>query len=66
MRCPQCKNKVLQKSAGVTRLRTQGPIEFGADGVCRTKCWWCKAEIELPLELGGIEVDEERFVIRKR
>lgn len=66
MRCPHCRNKVLQKSGSKTRLRADGPVEFHEDGTCRTRCWWCKGEIELPLELSEeAEVGEERFVIRR-
>lgn len=66
MRCPHCNNKVLQKSGSITKLRTDGPVEFRDDGTCRTKCFWCKAQVELPLELAaGVDVGEERFVIRK-
>lgn len=67
MRCPHCKNKVLQKAGDSTRLRTHGPVEFGADGVCHTKCHWCRRPIELPLELKpGVEVEAERFYVRGR
>lgn len=51
MKCPHCKNRVLQKSETQTRLRTDGPITFGLDGKARARCYWCKAEIELPMQL---------------
>lgn len=66
MRCPSCKNKVLQKSGDTTRLRTHGPLEFTDNGVCKTKCYWCKSELELPVQIQeGVAVPEERFVLSK-
>src|SRR4030042_939728 len=51
LRCRQCKNHLLQKSGGRTRVRTQGPLVFDADGVCRTKCYWCGAPVAVPIEI---------------
>jgi len=45
-------------------VRTQGPLVFGADGICRAKCYWCGKPVEVPLELSEcVEVPEERFVL---
>jgi len=65
MRCPNCNNKVLQKSGGKTRLRTQGQIVFDEDGTCHTQCYWCKSPVEVPLELGDVVVEDERFYLKK-
>lgn len=63
MRCPNCKNHVLQKSGKRTRLRTQGPITF-ENGVCKALCYWCKAPIEIPIEISdGTPIASERFVL---
>jgi len=65
MRCKQCKNKVLQKSGDMTRVRTHGPVIF-QDGLCKSKCYWCKSEVVLPLQIeDGTEIPAERFVLRK-
>ena len=60
MRCPQCSNKLLQKSGDDTKLRTQGQILFTKEGQCLAKCYWCKTEVRLPVAL-----QSERFLLRK-
>jgi len=66
MRCPNCKNKVLQKSGKVTRLRTEGAHEFDENGVCHAKCYWCKSAIEVPIRVSkDAELTRETFVLRK-
>lgn len=65
MRCPHCKNRLLQKSGSRTRVRTQGPLVFDQDGVCRAQCFWCGEAVEIPLELRkGVSVDSERFLLK--
>lgn len=67
MRCPACKNKLLQKSGSTTRLRIQGAVEFDSQGVARAQCYWCKAAVEVPIDLRKAEsVDEENFTISVR
>jgi len=61
MRCPKCKNHVLQKSETRIRLRTKGAIIF-EDGVCKSQCYWCREPIEIPVELIP---SKERFVITR-
>ena len=64
MRCPKCKNRLLQKSGKQTRLRIEGPVVFDGNGVCHTKCYWCGALVEVPLELAkSVQVASERFTI---
>lgn len=66
MRCPNCNNRVLQKSGNDTRVRTEGPITFDASGTARAKCYWCKSMVELPIEMKkSVEVHEPGLVIRK-
>lgn len=66
MRCPSCKNKLLQKSGSRTRLRTEGVHEWDDDGTCRAKCYWCKAMVEVPIQIrDGVEVPAESFILRK-
>ena len=66
MRCPQCKNKVLQKSEAGVKLRTKGAIQFGPDGKCMAQCYWCSTPVEVPVQLTkAIESEPERFVLRK-
>lgn len=54
MRCPKCKNKLVQKSKddelGYT-VRVNSAIEIGADGVAKGKCHFCKTMVSLPLAL---------------
>lgn len=65
MRCPHCKNHLIQKSGDATKVRVQGPLQFGGNSVCKGRCYWCKQEVEIPLELKKAEeaVDEESFTI---
>jgi hypothetical protein len=57
---------VLQKSGSQTTLRPGDKVIFGDNGVCRTKCHYCKTRIELPLEIRqGTDIPTERFIIRK-
>jgi hypothetical protein len=64
MRCPHCDNHVLQKSGDKIRLRTQGQIIFDEGGKCRTRCFWCKSAIEIPLEIQeGVPISAERFFL---
>jgi uncharacterized protein YodC (DUF2158 family) len=64
VRCPHCKNKVIQKVGDVTRIRTGGPVEIAADGRCTTLCHWCRAPIEIPLQVKqDTLVPAERYVI---
>ena len=66
MRCPKCKNHILQKSGSRTRLRTKGPIVF-EDGVCKTQCYWCGGSIEIPVEIrDGTQIDTEHFYVRAK
>ena len=64
MKCPTCRNNVIQKgeSDPVLRFRIEEKSLCRAqDGTIRAKCFWCKSEIILPLELES----PERFVIRE-
>lgn len=67
MRCPNCKNRVLQKSGSQTRVRTQGPITFLPDGRCIAQCFWCKALVEIPLEIKkGTPIVAEQFILPRK
>jgi hypothetical protein len=37
---------------------------FGADGICRARCFHCKATVELPIELSKSIETDERLVVR--
>jgi len=67
MRCPECKQKILQKSGDRVRLRAHGPVEFHKSGTCHTKCHWCKAEVVIPLAIQDSEqIPNERFVLKEQ
>jgi hypothetical protein len=67
MRCPQCKNKVLQKSESGTKLRTKGAITFKADGTCEAQCYWCNTPVSIPVKLTEPVPDQPvLFVLGKR
>jgi len=64
MRCPRCKNKLLQKSGTRIRVRTKGPLVFTEDGACSAQCYWCNEPVMVPIELRkSVDLDGERFVI---
>lgn len=73
LRCPHCRNSLVQKSEeGTTRVRASGAIEVDGSGRCTAQCYWCKAEVELPLQLRKAEgesegelAEGERFVLRE-
>lgn len=50
MKCPHCREKLLQKSGSQTRVRTDGPVIFDGER-CQSRCYWCKADVTLPLQL---------------
>lgn len=63
MKCPNCKNAVVQKSEDSYRIRLDGPMEVSSDGNVSAKCHWCKKKVDLPLELKKSFI-EERFFIK--
>ena len=65
IRCPNCQNKVLQKSEDKIRLRTHGAVTF-AEGSCSLRCYFCKTSVELPLDLVKSTSAPERLVIRAK
>jgi hypothetical protein len=67
MRCPHCREKLLQKSGTQTKLRAGGPVVFDDEG-CSVRCFWCKSDVRLPVRLSWPEQDKSRdsFVVRVR
>ncbi len=61
MKCPRCKNTLLQKSGADTRVRTKGPIVFDRNGACTAQCYWCGERVNIPIELRKAA---ERFILR--
>lgn len=60
MKCPRCKNSILQKGETVTRVRIKHPLLVSKSGVCTAKCFWCGERIVLPFEMRKAE----KFVLR--
>ncbi len=67
MRCPQCANKVLQKSeGGDVKLRAKGALTFTSDGLLKAQCYWCNTDITIKATLAkSLEHPAERFVLVK-
>jgi len=63
VRCPHCRNKLLQKSGTSTRLRIRGVVEFNEVGLGKAECYWCHQLVDLPVELKRAATDEEKFTI---
>jgi hypothetical protein len=67
VRCSYCANKLLQKSGSTTKLRITGAVEVDSlSGKATAHCFWCKAQVEIPIELKKAAEDEERFTIPAR
>lgn len=65
MRCPQCKNKLVQRAGDVVRVRVKGILEIHPDGTCRAKCFWCNSDVAVPLALlpGQAATEGEKFTM---
>lgn len=64
MKCPHCKNNLIQKSETGVKVRLDGPVEIDDTNNAIAKCHWCKKRVEIPLELKKSFVDE-RFVVER-
>jgi len=64
VRCPHCHNKLVQRQGDTVRIRArtvEGPLLIKSDGF-HVQCYWCKAEVVIPMTL-GLEVPAERFFL---
>jgi hypothetical protein len=64
MRCPHCKNKLIQRQGDTIRIRArtvEGPLLIKSDGF-HGQCFWCKADVVIPMSL-GVDVPAERFFL---
>ena len=67
MKCPKCKNSLLQKTAGGdTKVRLKGRIVLAKAGGCDAQCFWCGEAVHVPLELRKADPPKtrERFILR--
>lgn len=64
MKCPNCRNQIIQRSDNGFKLRVKGKIEWIGD-VCKSQCYWCgeSIRINLPIDLQKALMNE-RFYIR--
>jgi len=52
MKCPHCRNRLVQKSMdGMVRIRTQ-ILVFDAQGAASVVCKSCRAEVPIDVTLG--------------
>jgi hypothetical protein len=68
VRCPNCKNRLLGKSAetGEMRVRITGYMAIDeTDGLLKAQCHFCKAEVKVPLELSKAALPKPRLIVRK-
>lgn len=64
MRCTKCKDKVLQKSDTGTKVRIKGAITV-QNGLVKSQCYWCDADVEFPVSALEAPTSGERFVLTK-
>lgn len=63
MRCPKCSSALIQKAGGGVKVRIEGPLSVNQESASG-RCYWCKAEVDLPLRLiENFSVPEPRLVI---
>ena len=63
MKCPRCQNNVIQRADDGIQLRfrvMEKSLRRADDGTFRANCYWCKAEVILPLSLDS---SEEKFLL---
>ena len=63
MKCPHCRNNLIQKSSSGVKVRLDGPIEIDEHNIALAKCHWCHKKVEIPLELKKSYV-QERYIIQ--
>jgi hypothetical protein len=67
MRCPGCKNKVIQRSGREVKIRTKGKHVIDEDNRYWAQCFWCGHDIELPLQIKeGTPIPSESFYLKGR
>lgn len=65
MRCPNCRNKVIQRSGREVKIRTKGKHVIDENSRYWAQCFWCGEDIELPLEIReGTPIPSESFYLR--
>jgi len=66
MKCPNCKNKIVQKVDGTIRLRIKGKIEFKGER-CLSSCFWCGSPVDFYFPLGDMSnLEGYRFVVKEQ
>jgi DNA-directed RNA polymerase subunit RPC12/RpoP len=63
IRCPHCRQKLVQKSEECIRVRIKGAITIGEDGLARAECYWCSKAVAVPLELSKSAMPPPRLVV---
>lgn len=67
IRCPNCNQHVLQKSAEGIRFRLKGQIRSDDEGL-HAKCYWCNTSVTLPVDVALSQpapAPGERFILQK-
>lgn len=66
MKCPNCRNQIIQRTDNGFKLHVKGRIIWKGD-VCTSKCYWCGEPIEiiLPVDLTKAVRGYQRYVIRR-
>ena len=64
LRC-KCGHSLLQKAGDRVRVRIRGPIIIDGQKTL-AKCYWCKRDVEIPLQLQpGLQLAGEKYTIKR-
>lgn len=66
MKCPNCRNQIIQRTDDGFKLHVKGRIIWKGD-ICESKCYWCGEPIKvaLPVDLSKAIRGKERYVINR-
>lgn len=56
MRCPKCKESVIQLKKSEMQLRIKGAVILNDAGL-HSKCYWCGEGVTLPIEVKRVNVE---------
>jgi hypothetical protein len=66
MKCPNCRNQIIQKTDEGFKLHVKGRIIWKGS-ICESKCYWCGEPVKvlLPVDLDKAIRGNQRYVIKQ-